>query len=113
VHCAKVSRHVVLPVELLVADGARVGLALEVSGDIVPVEVAWVSVGIVANLATVGVPILDAEAADGDRCRGICGAGQEALRSRLCIQAGQLRLDLLLHLVAHQVGGGARGDARL
>ena len=44
-HCAKVSRHVVLPVELLVADGARVGLALEVSGDIVPMEVAWVSVG--------------------------------------------------------------------
>jgi len=113
VHCAQVSRHVVLPVELLVADGAWVGLALEVGGDVVPVEVARVSVCIVAHLATVSVPVLDAEAADRDGGGSVRRAGQEALRRRLCIQACQLRLDLLLHLVAHQVRGRARGGARL
>ena len=107
------SRHVVFPVELLVADSAWVGLALEVGGDIVPVEVAWMSVRVVAHLAAVSVPVLDAEAPDRDGGGSVGRAGQEALRRRLCIQARQLRLDLLLHLVAHQVWGGARGGARL
>ena len=67
------SRHVVFPVELLVADGARVGLALQVSGDIVPMEVARMGVRVVAHLAAVRVPVLDAEAAYADRrCRFRC-----------------------------------------
>ena len=107
------SRHVVFPVELLMADGARVGLALQVGGHIVPVEVARMGVRVVAHLATVRVPVLDAEAADGDGRRRIRRSSQEALRRRLSIQACQLRLYLLLHLVAHQVGGGARGRAHL
>ena len=101
---AKVSRHVVLPVELLVTHSARVGLALEVGGDIVPVEVAWVRVRVVAHLAAVRVPVLDAEASDRDwRCR-VCGPCQQTLRRSLCIQACQFGFNLLLHLVAHQVG---------
>ena len=112
-HRAKVSRHVVFPVELLVADGAWVGLALQVSGDIVPMEVAGMGVRVVAHLAAVRVPVLDAEAADGDGSRRISRSRQEALRCRLSIQACQLGLNLLLHLVAHQVGGGARGGAHL
>ena len=63
---AKVSRHVVLPVELLVTHSARVGLALEVGGDVVPVEVAWVGVGIVTHLTSVCIPVLYAETADRD-----------------------------------------------
>jgi len=108
-----VSRHVVLPVELLLADGAWVGLALEVGGDIVPMEVARVSVCVVAHLAPVRIPVLDAEAADRDGGGSVRRASQEALRRRLCIQACQLRLNLLLHLVAHQVWRGAWGGARL
>jgi len=107
------SSHVVLPVELLVADSAWVGLALEMGGDVVPMEVARMSVCIVAHLAAVSVPVLDAEAADRDGGGSVRRACQEALRRRLCIQACQLRLNLLLHLVAHQVRGGARGGARL
>ena len=73
------SRHVVLAVELLVADAAGVGLALQVCGDVVPVEVARVGVGVVADFAAVVVALLDAEAADGDG-RGVAGRpGQEAL----------------------------------
>ena len=60
------SHHVVLPVELLVADGAPVGLPVEVSGHVVPVKVGRVSVGVVANLAPVAVPLLEAVAPDAD-----------------------------------------------
>ena len=76
---AKVSRHVVLPVELLVTHSARVGLALEVGGDVVSVEVAWVGVRVVAHLAAVRVlwwPLVGAETPDADggawdpTCRG-------------------------------------------
>ena len=55
VHGAQVRGHVVLAVELFVADFAGVGVALEVGGDVVPVEVAGVGVGVVANFTTVGV----------------------------------------------------------
>ena len=66
VHGPEVRRHVVLPVELLVAHGAGVGLAVQVGGDVVTVEVGRVGVRVVAHLAAVGVAIQDAEAADAD-----------------------------------------------
>ena len=50
--------HVVLAVELLVAHGAGVGLALQVGGHIVTVKVGWVGVCVVADFAAVGVAIL-------------------------------------------------------
>jgi len=68
VHRPQVGSHVVLAVKFLVTHGARVGLALEVGGDIVPVEVGGVGVRVVAHLAPVIVPVLDAEAADTDGC---------------------------------------------
>ena len=68
---SKVSRHVVLPVELLVTHSTRVGLALEVCGDVVPVEVAWVGVRVVAHLAPVRRALLDAEASDADGRRRV------------------------------------------
>ena len=104
VHCSQVSCHVVLPVELLMTHLARVGVPVQVGGDVVPVEVAWVGVRVVAHLAAVRVPVLDAEASDRDwRCR-VCGPCQQTLRRSLCIQACQFGFNLLLHLVAHQVG---------
>jgi len=109
----QVRGHVVLPVELLVADSARVGLALQVGGHVVAVEVAGVRVGVVAHLAPVRVSILDAEAPYGDGRGGVGGAGQEALRGRLGVQTRQLALDLLLHLVAHEIGRGAGRGGRL
>jgi len=103
----QVRRHIVLPVELLVADSARIGLALQMGGHVVAMEVAGVRVRVVAHLAPVRVPILDAEASDGDWCGGVGGAVEESLRGRLGIQARQLALNLLLHLVTHEIGRGA------
>ena len=103
------SSHVVLPVELLVADLARVGVPVQVSGHIMPVEVAGVGVGVVADLAAVGVlwwSFIGAEAADADRvgrlrrAETIAGVG---------IEIGQLRLNLLLHLEVHEIWTGAGG----
>jgi len=89
-HGSQVSRHVVLPVELLVANGAGIGLALKVSGNVVAVEVAGMGVGVVANLTPVVVAFLDAKASDGD-WSGIVGrTSKEALRSGLSIETGQL-----------------------
>jgi len=55
VHCTQVGRHVVLTVELFVAHFAGVGIALEMGGHVVPVKVTGVCVGVVADLASVGV----------------------------------------------------------
>ena len=107
---AKVSCHVVLPVELLVTHSARVGLALEVGGDVVPVEVAWMCVRVVAHLAAVRVlwwPLVDAEAADADGVGGVLGGAEAA--AVVGVEVGQLRLNLLLHLEVHQVWAGAGG----
>ena len=52
---SQVSGHVVLPVELFMTNFAGVGVPLEVGRHVVPVEVAGVGVGIVANFTTVGV----------------------------------------------------------
>ena len=103
-------RHVVLAVELLLADGAGVGLALKVGGHVVPVEVGRVGVGVVAHLAPVRVAVLDAEAADADG-RGRVGGGRQAATSATAAGSGgvlikvcQLGLNLLLELVGHEVG---------
>lgn len=106
---SQVRRHIVLPVKLLMTDSAWIGLALQVCGDVVPVEVAGMRVCVVADLASVRVPILDAEAADGDWCGSVRRAGKDALGCGLGIEAGQLGLYLLLHLVAHQVRRGTGG----
>ena len=47
--------HVVLPVELFMTNFAGVGVPLQVGRHVVPVEVAGMGVGIVANFTTVGV----------------------------------------------------------
>jgi len=64
--CSEVSSHIILPVKLFVADSARIGFTLEVGGHVVPVEVAWVGVGIVTHLTSVCIPVLYAETADRD-----------------------------------------------
>ena len=108
-HCAQVGRHVVLTVELFVANFAGVGIALEVGGHIVPVKVAGVCVGVVADLASVGVlwrPLICAETPDTDRGGVIRRAeASGAIGVEIC----QLRLDFLLHLEVHQVGAWAGG----
>ena len=97
------SRHIVLPVELLVADAAGIGLALQVGGHVVAVKVGGMRVRVVAHLAAVRVAVLDAEAADADG-GGRLGAGAEA--EAILVEVGQLGLHLLLELVGHQVGRG-------
>ena len=52
---SQVGGHVVLPVELFMTNFAGVGVPLEMGGHVVPVEVAGVGVGIVANFTTVHV----------------------------------------------------------
>lgn len=73
-------------------------------GDVVPVKVGRVGVRVVAHLAAVGVPVLDAEAADTD---GRGGVRRRVEAEAALVEAGQLGLHLLLELVGHQVGGGA------
>ena len=63
---AQMRRHVVLAVELLRTDAARITLAVEMSRDVMPVEVGGVGVRVVAHLAPVRRALLDAEAADAD-----------------------------------------------
>ena len=101
---SEVSRHVVLPVELLVADLAGVGVPVQVSGHVVPVEVAGVGVGVVADLAAVGVlwwSLVGAEAADAD---GVWRLGGAQSAAGVGVEVGQFRLNLLLHLKVHQIG---------
>ena len=98
--------HVVLSVKFLMTHGARIGLTLEVGCHVVPVEVGGVGVGVVAHLAAVVVPVLDAEAAYTDGGGGL-GRGVEA--EAVLVEVGQLCLHLLLELVGHQVGRGTGG----
>ena len=56
--------HVVLPVELFMTNFAGVGVPLEVGGHVVPVEVAGMGVGIVANFTTVRIAFLKTVAAN-------------------------------------------------
>ena len=107
VHGAQVRGHVVLAVELFVADFAGVWVALEVGGDVVPVEVAGVGVGVVAHLATVRVlwwTFVDAETSNADRVWRLGGAQSTRRRGvKIC----EFGFNLLLHLEVHQVGAGA------
>lgn len=64
-----------------------IGLALEMSGHIMPVKVAWVGVGIVADFASVSVTILDTKAADGNGCSSLGGTCQHSLRGALGVKA--------------------------
>ena len=108
-HCAQVGRHVVLAVELFVANFAGVGIALEVGGHIVPMKVAGVGVGIVADLAAIRVlwrTLIGAETPNTDRGRVVRRAEAPAAVS---VEIRQLRLNLLLHLEVHQVGTGTGG----
>ena len=89
---------------------ARVGVPVQVGGDVVPVEVAWVGVRVIAHLAAVRVlwwPLVDAEAADADGVGGVLRRAEAA--AVVGVEVGQLRLDLLLHLEVHQVWAGAGG----
>lgn len=58
--------HVVFSVEFLGAHRARVGLPVQVGGDVMSVEVRGVGVGVVAHLAPVGVSLLGAVGPDAD-----------------------------------------------
>lgn len=63
---------------------------------VMPVEVAGVGVGVVADLTTVGAAILDAKTTDTDRIRAI-----ETHRTVVRIQLREFRLYLILKLVRH------------
>ena len=78
-NCSQVGSHVVLAVELLVTHATRVGLAVQVGGHVMPVEVGGVSIGIVANFAPVSVALLDTEAPDADGI-GVISRGIALLR---------------------------------
>ena len=63
------SCHVVLSVKFLMTNFAWVRIPLKVSRYIMPVEIAWVGVGIVADLTTIGVlgwSFIYAKASDAD-----------------------------------------------
>ena len=109
VHGPQVSGHVVLPVELFMTDFARVGVPLEVGGDVVPVEVAGVGVGIVTDFTAIRVlwwSLVRAEAADAD---GVRTLGRTQAAGVVRIEVGKFRFDFLLHLEVHQVGRGTGG----
>lgn len=61
-----------------------------------PVEVAGVGVGVVADLATVGAAVLDAKTPDTD---GICAV--ETHRTIVGVKLGKFRLYFVLELVRH------------
>ena len=106
VHGSQVSGHVVLPVELFMTNFARVGVPLEVGGHVVPVEVAGVGVGVVANFTPVRVlwrPLVRAEAADAD---GVGALGRTQPAGVVCVEVGKFGFNFLLHLEVHQVGRG-------
>lgn len=79
VYGPKVSRHVILAIKLLGTHRAWVRLSVQVSSDIVPVEIGRMGVRVVADLASVSVSLLDAKAANAD---GIVVSGR-GRRSRV------------------------------
>ena len=100
--------HVVLPVELFMTNFAGVGVPLEVGRHVVPVEVAGVGVGVVANFTTVGVlwwTLVRTETANAD---GVRALGRTKTRRVVRVEVGKFGFDFLLHLKVHQVGAGAR-----
>ena len=105
---SQVGGHVVLPVELFMTNFAGVGVPLQVGRHVVPVEVAGMGVGIVANFTTVGVlwwTFVRTETADAD---GIWTLGRPKPGRVVCVEVGKFGFDFLLHLKVHQVGAGAR-----
>ena len=106
--------HVVLPVELFMTNFAGVGVPLQVGRHVVPVEVAGMGVGIVANFTTVGVlwwTFVRTETANAD---GIWTLGRTQTGRVVCVEVGKFGFDFLLHLEVHQVGAGAgRAGLRL
>ena len=108
VDSSQVGGHVVLPVELFMTNFAGVGVPLEVGRHVVPVEVAGVGVGVVANFTTVGVlwwTLVRTETANAD---GIWTLGRTQTGRVVCVEVGKFGFDFLLHLKVHQVGAGAR-----
>ena len=106
----QVRRHVVLPVELLGTDGAGVRLPVEVGGHIVPVEIGRVGVGVVADLASVGVALLGAIAPDADRVGSVIKAKPTALRRARGWGGGESRA---YFGVGRQLEGGQVGRVGL
>ena len=81
--------HVVLPVELFMTNFAGVGVPLEMGRHVVPVEVAGVGVGVIANFTAVGVlwwPFVRAETADAD---GIWTLGRPKTGRVVCVEVGK------------------------
>ena len=52
---SQMSCHVILSVKFLMTNFAWVRIPLKMSCHIMPVEIAWVGVGIVADLTTIGI----------------------------------------------------------
>ncbi len=76
VYRSQMCRHVVFPVEFLVANRARIWFPVQMGSDIMPVEVGRVGVWIVADFAAVSISLLGAIRPDADgRISGRTGTG--------------------------------------
>jgi len=108
---SKMSRHVVLSVKFLMTNFAWVRIPLKMCCYIMPVEIAWMRIGIVANFATIGVlgwTFVGAKTSDADRIVALWRP--EPIRT-ICIKVSQFGFNLFLHLEIHQIRRGA-GRAR-
>jgi len=105
---SKVSCHVIFSVKFLMTNFAWIRIPLKVGSYIMPVEIAWVGVGIVANLTAIGVlgrSFISAKASD---AYWIGSFRRSKPVTTICVEVGQFGFNLFLHLKIHQIRRGAR-----
>ena len=76
-------RHVVFAVEFLVANGARIRFSVQVSGNVMSMEIGRMSVRIVADLTTIRIPFLQAIRTDTNGRIGVTGSRRPGRAGRI------------------------------
>ena len=100
---SQVGRHVILSVKFLMTNFAWVRIPLKMSCYVMPMKVAWVGVGIVADLAAIGILRRSFVSAKASNTYGVGAFWGSKATSIICIEVSELRFDLFLHLKIHQV----------
>ena len=76
-------RHIVFAVEFLVTNGARVRFSVQVSGNVMSMEIGRMSVRIVADLTTIRIPFLQAIRTDTNGRIGVTGSRRPGRAGRI------------------------------